>query len=226
MTPLVVGICHAANYSFLSAYSQERFVREICPIINDNSLLVLEGAYRRTIFHPEHKKYPKERRAAERHLGVKLPGLPSIAWRDPRMFPLHRGILFRELEDRLERILDSIPQPGLSCRSLAELLRRIEDGLPPYISKRGLSYAQKKALWHNAKEMRESDRRLIATAKKYKDAHQVILVCGLAHALAIANSEGWILKPFIEDTPAEMSLTIRVYHTTYVLPAYFPLPRR
>ena len=229
MTPIVVGVCHDRKLGLLlNTHARKRFGEEILPLVNKDTLLILEGGYQRKVYSPADKKYRRVRNVAERFLGITLPESPLIAWRDPRMFPFHRAAIASViLDDALEKILCGIPQPNLSCRSLAVLLRRVDRGIVPHISrKKDLSYRQKLVLWNNAREMREFDRCVVATTKKYEDTHRVILVCGITHALAITRAQGWELRPLIKNTKKELLHAIRTYHVSYVLPPYFPLNLR
>ena len=214
MIPIIVGARHeeVLGVELLSAYAKKQFVERIVPTIDEETLLLLEGEYRRHICAPVDNAYPEYHHMAEYLLDVRLPRAPLLGWKDERYLPQRQKKVSRAswIADSLAAQLD--PR-AFRCRSLALLLE--ETKKTPREPRFRVSPKYEEALGEWRKSVLAFDAPTIRAAKKHAHTHHVVIVCGACHALAIRRATGWNLHLLLPDTEKEATETWTQYNIAY-----------
>jgi hypothetical protein len=206
--PLIVGVAH--DYEgprLLNRRCRERFREEIRPIIDRNTLLLIEGKYRESFHRIWHPSYLYWRWKVQRFIGVPI-GYPTIGCRDGRF--LERGAYVRNL------VLCNIDGQYISpFIALTENFPTTFVELCNAFVHSRLEYAmtkEKNEAWlvHYCLEWLRLnalfDEPMIKAARTWGECgRHAIIICGGIHALTIHRATGWPVT-YLLNTPQDIRL--------------------
>lgn len=199
--PLIVGVKHDPTGRLLDHGCRKRFKKEILPLIDQDTLLLLEGDYRKAYFRKRHPKYLIEWRLARDSVGVPI-SRPIIGWRDGRWRKPHRMKQmvnvtiygrycvkpFIALPDDNSETFDELRTAYIHSRVRYTMTSEPSDAVIR-------NYCAQILEWNE-----QFDETMIESAREWMESgHHVIILCGGVHALTIHRKVGWPIT-FLADT--------------------------
>lgn len=221
--PLLVGVRHDANYSpLLDRHCRERFTQEIFPLIDRDTLLLLEGAYRESYVDANDFFSFVQRWSAARFVGVPI-GRPTIGWRDGRHLIKPLGQFIEEtVEFALRAQKYTLPHIVLTDdmpATFAELADALLCSRLNYRMNNWDDLTQLESYRRIVESFAQFDRTMIKAAREWEksDRHAIIL-CGNMHALSIHRKTAWPVISLRPDTITETQTLTRCFIATVLYP--------
>lgn len=221
--PLVVGVVHDTTaHCLLNRACRKEFTERVFPLIDRNTLLLIEGPYRESYREERSPLYFFQHWAAMAHVGVPI-GRPTIGWRDGRHLVQHPYTVYREtLESLTYANKQTRPRIVLSDdtpTTFAELCGALFHAELAY-HMTGEDDAQE--LFYGTRLLRsflQFDKSMIAAACEWwESGRHAIILCGGLHALTIHRTTGWPTIHLGCETASEVEKLTRDFIANVLYP--------
>jgi hypothetical protein len=207
--PLIVGVEHDFEQkTLLNQYCQRQFQSKILPLIDDHTLLLLEGSYEIALHRNDERLYFCNKYRTEKFMGTGMGArFPAIGYRDGRC--LKPSALSAGWESICYAVRYIHPHIHLASPA-----PKTHDELREAFSTAQLKYHVSESWWYrkrcNRRYCRESlehlmqfDWPMISAAHEWeRSGGRAIILCGAIHAFTIHRSTGWPISFLNKDDPA------------------------
>jgi len=221
--PLIVGARHNPyTGQLLDRECQSQFTERVFPLIDRNTLLLLEGAYKESYVKTDALFGFFERRMAARYVGVPI-GSPTIGWRDGRFLAQPQCQVFEEtIAFASHAETQTCPRIVLqenTPKTFAELANAVLCAQLTYHMTGEDDPTQLTACIKMIRSFAQFDRTTIKASREWeKSGRPAIILAGNMHALSIHRRTAWPVISLSPNTSAAIKELTLCFISTVLHP--------